>query len=111
MSGGVGFGGTRQPSPLFDKFLHPRPVHLVQIEQRLSVVGHKGIDIDQLLDLVARTVGDAGGDHAAIAVADQHDVAQILVLDDVQHVLDMRIQIDRRVGQMRALAEARYRSA
>jgi hypothetical protein len=40
-------------------------------------------------------------------VADQHDVAQILVLDDIQYVLNMRIQVDRRVGQMRALAKAR----
>ena len=89
------------------QLLHARTRHLVQVEQRLSVLRHEGVDINQLRDPVARAVGHAGGKHAAIAVADQHDVAQILILDDVQHVLDMRIEIDGRMGQMRALAEAR----
>jgi hypothetical protein len=53
--------------------------------------GHEGVDIDEPPDLVAGAVGDAGRNHAAIAVADQHDVAEILVFDDVQHVLNVRI--------------------
>ena len=78
---------------------------LVQIEQRLAVARHEGVDIDQLLDPVARAVGDAGRDHAAIAVADQHDVAQVFIFDDVEDVLDMGFEIDRRIRQMRALAK------
>jgi hypothetical protein len=38
-------------------------------------------------------------------VAEQHDVAQILVLDDVENVLDMSLEIDRGIGQMSPLAE------
>ena len=105
VSGGVGFGGTRQPSPALASVPHRLPRRLVQIEQRLSVVGHERIEIDQLRDAVPRAVGDAGRDHAAIAVADQRDVAQILVLDDVENVLDVGFEIDRRIGQMLALAE------
>jgi len=99
VSGGVGFG--------LCQVLHALPRRLVQIEQRLSVIRHKRIDVDHLRDAVARAVGDAGGNHAAIAVADQHDTAQIFVLDDVEGVLDVRLKIDRRMRQMRALAQTR----
>jgi hypothetical protein len=39
-------------------------------------------------------------------VAEQHDVAQVLIFDDVEDIRDVGFQIDRRVGQMRPLAKA-----
>ena len=111
VSGGVGFGGTRQPSPVFASSCIRGRATSFRSSSDWPSLRHEGVDIDQLPDLVAGAVGDPGRDHAAIAVADQHDVAQILVLDDIQHVLDMRIEIDRWIGQMRALAETRCRSA
>ena len=41
-----------------------------------------------------RAVGDAGDDHAAVAVADEHDVAQVLELEHAEHVLDVRLEVD-----------------
>jgi hypothetical protein len=49
--------------------------------------------------------GDAGRAHPAIAVAEQHDVVQIPISNHVQHIGDVGFGIDRRVGQMGALAE------
>jgi hypothetical protein len=40
-------------------------------------------------------------------MADQHDIAKVLELQDAEYVLDMSIEIIRRACQMRALAEAR----
>ena len=87
VSGGAAFGGTRQPSPDFRELLHRRARRLVEIEQRLAIVRHERVEIDQLRNAVARAIGDAGRDHAAIAMADQHDVAQVLIFDDVEDVL------------------------
>ncbi len=74
---------------------------LVEVEQRLPVPRHEGVEIDQLRDALARAIGDAGRDHAAIAVAQQYDVADILIFDDVEDILDMGFKIDRGIGQMR----------
>jgi hypothetical protein len=41
----------------------------------VRVLGHKRIEIHQVLDPIARAVGDPCGNHAAIAVADQDDIA------------------------------------
>src|SRR5665213_2762091 len=43
--------------------------------------GHEGVEIDQRLDAVRHAVGDAGDDHAAIGMADQDDVVQLLRFD------------------------------
>ena len=39
-------------------------------------------------------------------MAEQHDVAQILILDHLQDILDVGFEIEVLVRQMRALAEA-----
>lgn len=51
-------------------------------------------------------VGDAGDDHPAIAVAHQDHVAQVLVFDDVDDILDVGREANLRVGEMGALAHA-----
>ena len=50
-------------------------------------------------DAGARAIGDAGRDHTAIGMAEQHDVAQILEFEHAQHILDMRIEVDRGIGE------------
>ena len=55
------------------------------VVERLAVVGDKRVPVHQAADAVGGAVGDAGDDHAAVAVAHQHDVAQIVageVIDD-----------------------------
>src|SRR4051794_41285231 len=77
-----------------------------EVQQALPVPRNESVDIDELPDLVARAVRNPCCTHAAIAVADQDDVAQVLILDDVQHIGDMRLEVDRGNGEMRALAES-----
>ena len=64
-------------------------------------------DLAKALDARARLVGDAGRDHAAIGMAQQNDVLQVLELQNVQNVLDVRRQVDVGPRQMGALAKAR----
>src|SRR5262245_25849792 len=76
------------------------------IEQRLAVFGHEGIEIDQRTDLRRDLLRDAGDDHASVGMATQHHVRQFLAADDTDDVLNVRVEIDRAVHQMSALAEA-----
>ena len=55
----------------------------------------------------ARLVGDAGRDHAAIGMADQGDVLQVLELEHRRHVVDVRGEVDLLVGEVGALAQPR----
>src|SRR5439155_1331042 len=84
--------------------LNALPRRFVQVQMGLSVIRHKCIEVNQLRDPVPRAVGHAGCDHAAVAVADQYDVPQVFISDDVEDVLNVRFEIDRRVSQMLALA-------
>ena len=51
-------------------------------------------------------IGRAGDHHAAVAVADEDDVAQIFHLEQRDDVGDVRVEVDVRPRQVRALAEA-----
>ncbi len=44
-------------------------------------------------DAVARAIGNAGRDHATVAVAEQHDVPKVLVFEHAEHVLDVGVEI------------------
>ena len=55
-----------------------------QIETGLSILRHKGVEINQLLDPAAHAVSHCGGYHTAIAMTDQHNFPQIIILNDVQ---------------------------
>jgi len=56
-------------------------------------------------DPFGHVIGGASNHHAARAVADEDDVAQVLVFDDVGDVADMYFKSDFRPRQVRALAE------
>ena len=45
-------------------------------------------------DAVGGAVGDAGDDHAAVAVADEDHVAQVLVVEHSDDVGDVGVEID-----------------
>jgi hypothetical protein len=51
------------------------------------------------------TVGDRRHHHATIAVGGWHHVAEVLVFQYPHHILDMGLQGDLHVEEMRALAE------
>src|SRR5215468_6962470 len=52
------------------------------VEDAFTIVWNEGVPIHKTADPVLNSVGDAGDDHAAIAVADEDDVSEI-VLDQV----------------------------
>jgi len=80
------------------------PAKRQQVDQRLSVRWHEGVEVDDLADQLGDTIRNTSGDHAAVAMADEDEVAQLLALDDAEHVPDVHLQIDRRIRQMLTLA-------
>jgi hypothetical protein len=63
------------------------------------------VDVHDPLDSLRDTVGSAGHDHASIAMPDEHDVAEVIELEVLNHILDMRLEIDRRRGEMATRTE------
>jgi hypothetical protein len=57
-------------------------------------------------DALRNAVGGAGDGHTAVAMADEHDIIQILPLDQVDDVGDMGVEIDRRTAKVRPLAQS-----
>jgi hypothetical protein len=74
--------------------------------QALAVLRHEGVEVDEPSNARRHAIGNAGGDHAAVAVTHEHDVGKILALDHAQHVGDVRVQGDGAARLVRALAEA-----
>jgi hypothetical protein len=56
--------------------------------------------------MISGAVRDARGDHAAVRVADEDDVAQILVLEHRQYILNMGFKVYVAIREMRPFAEA-----
>jgi hypothetical protein len=68
---------------------------------------HHRVDVHQLRHAHAargQRVGRAGDHHAAVAVADEHDVVQLLGRDQAEHVVDVVLQRDVGPPQVRAIA-------
>src|SRR6516164_8388900 len=78
-----------------------------EVDEGLAVVWNKGIEIDKLSDALARSIGDASGDHATIAMADQYNVSQIFEFEDADNVLDVSIEVVFWPRQMRSFAQSR----
>jgi hypothetical protein len=76
-----------------------------EIEQRLAVPRHERVDVQEPRDPVRDAVGDRGDDHAAVALPDEHDIVEVVELEVLEHVLDVRPEVDGRRGEMTALAE------
>ncbi len=108
--GGVrwhGIGRQTPAVPIFDRRAQSRrPIAREQIDHGLTVLRHESVQVDEPGDALRHAVGDSRGDHPAVAVADEHETLQPLEFDDLQQVLDMGIQVDRRIGQMLPLSEA-----
>ena len=63
------------------------------------------VDDDEMRDALRYAVGDELGDQAAEAVADEHDVAQIVLLEVGDRVGDERFVVEMRAKLGRALAD------
>ena len=64
------------------------------VDERLAVDRVGGVEVDEPADAVGGPVGDAGDHHAAVAVADEDDVAQVLEREHVDDVGDVRVEVD-----------------
>ena len=94
----------RRYQPVFARHDGQMPIRRQQAEQGLSVLWHEGVEIDKRGDSLRHAVGDAADHHAAVGMTDQNDIGQILVLDDADHVLNMRLEADLTAKEMLALA-------
>jgi len=65
-----------------------------------AVFGQQGVQVNDALDSVGHAVGHAGDDHAAVAVTHQHNVVQIFPEDDVDDVLNVRVEINVRAAEV-----------
>ena len=66
------------------------------VDERLAVHRVGGVEVDDLADPVGGAVGDTGDHHAAVAVADEDHVVQVLVEQQVHDVVDVGVEVDRR---------------
>ena len=76
-----------------------------------AVFGQQSVNVDDALDAVGHAIGHAGDDHAAVAVADEDDVVQIFPEDDVDDVLNVRVEVNVRAAEVGMFAEPGERRA
>ena len=104
-------GGTRHPSPS-ESACRPqrrRALRADGVIVRFAVARHGCVEIDEASNAVGRPLGDGRDHRSAVAVADQRDVVQVLVVQKAHDVGDMGVQADVGTKQMRALAKAGQR--
>src|SRR6185437_7086170 len=65
-----------------------------EIPPGLVVRRHESVEISQCCDPLGRAIGNAGGDHAAIAVRTQDHLGQVLDGEKLDDVGNMRVEID-----------------
>ncbi len=73
--------------------------------QALAVLRDEGVDVDAMRDALRDTVGHAGDHHAAVAVPDEDDVAELLEDEQVDDVLDVGVEPHVLGDQVAALAQ------
>ena len=95
------------PSPIALPRMFSAALLSDQVEQALAVLRREGVDIHHACNAPACLVGDAGRHHAAVGVAEQGDVLQVLAIEHRGHVVDVRGEVDFVVGEMGPLAQAR----
>ncbi len=75
--------------------------------EHAHALGERGaVHVDHALQPVAESPGRPGDGGGRIAVGDQGDVAQIVLLDEVGDVRDVRVQVRPGPALLRALGQA-----
>src|SRR6185369_12876455 len=69
-----------------------------------AIIRNKSVEIDQSLDAIGNSICNARNHHTAITVTNEDDVAQILVENRVDDVIDVSVQTDIRSCKMHAVA-------
>ncbi len=83
-----------------------RQVWRYESERSVAVLRDQRIEVDDLLNAFRHAVGHPGHHHAAIGMADQGDVAELLCCDEASDVQDVRVQGDLLRQEVGTLAEA-----
>ena len=81
----------------------------IEIDEAYAVRQRRGVDVDQLRKLLCESIRDCCDHQAGVAVADEDDVGQSFVLDQVEDVGDVRVEIDLRIAQVLSFAESSER--
>ena len=76
-----------------------------------TIFGQQGVEINDVLDAAGDAVSHAGDDHAAITVSDEHDIVQVFPEDDVDYVLNVRVEINVGAVEIGMFAQAGKRRA
>ena len=79
------------------------------VDQRLPVGRVRRVEVDELGDPFVGAVGDPGDHHAAVAVTDEDHVDQVAVTNEVDHLVDVGVEVDAGVDEVGALADAQQR--
>ena len=77
------------------------------VHQRLTVDRVRRVQEDQPAHPPCGPVRRSGDDHAAVAVAHENDVVQVLEVEHGHDVLDVAVQVDPIVEQVSPLAQTR----
>jgi hypothetical protein len=102
-------GGRQEPAfaPLLDEPAHPLALRRrAEVDVRLTWRQRARVHVHELSQALGRPVGDAGDDHAGVAVPGQHDVVQVRVGHRVEDVGDVRVEVHVGTGQVDPVAQA-----
>ena len=77
------------------------------VHHRFALEGHVRVEVDELPDSLGDVVGHAGDHHAAVAVADEDDVGEVLVVQHRGDVRDVRVEVGLGGGEVRRAPRGR----
>ena len=101
--------GSRQPSPSDSTNVleHLPSLGREEIEHGLTMLWHERVQIYDVGDAFGHPIGHAGDDRARGAVPEEHNVAEILILQHIDNVVDVHVESDLGASEMAAFAEPR----
>jgi hypothetical protein len=85
---------------------HGSPLRRDDVQHGLTVLRHESVEVHELPDALRNAIDDASDHDPARAVAHKDDVVEVLVRQEVDHVVDVGIEADLWTSQMDTLAES-----
>lgn len=75
-------------------------------EGGVAVLRQAGVQVNDPADPLRAAIGGTQHRVDGVVVADQHQLRRVEVVDQLHHILDVRLQVGARPGQVAALPEA-----
>ncbi len=82
------------------------PRHGLDVDCGLAVLRDHRVEVDQVRDAFRNPVGRGGDHQPRVAVADEHHVGEVLLGDQPDHVVDVRVEPHVGTQQVRLVAVA-----